>query len=77
MVLNQLRYVELVAEDLQKELFEKHKWKHRNSECEIQNFSAFALLRGKLEVFYDKKENTIYLRNLQNNLGAELVTVAK
>ena len=76
-VVNQLRYVELVSEEIQKELFEKHKWKHRSNECEIQNFSAFALLRGKMDVFYDNKEKTIHLRNLQNNLRAELVTVTK
>ena len=76
-VVNQLRYVQKLSESAQQEMFEDKEWRSRTSSSKIANYDAFKYIKGRLDAFFYKPENIIYLVNLQGKVRSDFIPFEK
>ena len=76
-VVNQLRYVQKLSESAQQEMFEDKEWRSRTSSSKIANYDAFKYIKGRLDAFFYKPENIIYLVNLQGKVRYDFIPFEK
>ena len=76
-VVNQLRYVQKLSESAQQEMFEDKEWRSRTSSSKIANYNAFKYIKGRLDAFFYKPENIIYLVNLQGKVRYDFIPFEK
>ena len=76
-VVNQLRYVQKLSESAQQEMFKDKEWRSRTSSSKIANYDAFKYIKGRLDAFFYKPENIIYLVNLQGKVRYDFIPFEK
>ena len=76
-VVNQLRYVQKLSESAQQEMFEDKEWRSRTSSSKIANYDAFKYIKGRVDAFFYKPENIIYLVNLQGKVRYDFIPFEK